>query len=54
MSYKENQIVAYLISTTVAAGLYAAYVAQQYQQGGFEATTIASSWGTAVLIAIGA
>lgn len=52
MSYQENQVIAYLVSTLVGVGIYSYYVVQQYQAGSFASTTITSFWGSLMLIVI--
>lgn len=52
MSYQENRIIAYLISTLLVVGLYSFYVFQKYQEGSFDSTTISSFWGSVILIVI--
>ncbi len=53
MSYQENRVIAYLVAALISLGIYTNHVLQQVNQDGFESATISSSWGTAVLIAIG-
>ena len=53
MTYQENRVIAYLISALLGVAIYTYYIWQQVQQGSFESTTIASTWGTTVLIVIG-
>ena len=53
MSYQENRIIAYLISSLMGVGIYSFYAFQKYQEGSFDSETIASSWGSFILIVIG-
>lgn len=52
MNYQENRIIGYLISVLLAVGYYSFQVFQKYQVGSFDLTTISSSWGSVILIAI--
>ncbi|MCH8305307.1 MAG: hypothetical protein IIB94_09305 [Candidatus Marinimicrobia bacterium] len=52
MNYQENRIIGYLISVLLAVGYYSFQVFQKYQEGSFDLTTISSSWGSVILIAI--
>lgn len=52
MNYQENRIIGYLISILLAVGYYSFQVFQKYQEGSFDLTTISSSWGSVILIAI--
>ena len=52
MNYQENRIIGYLISVLLAVGYYSIQVFQKYQEGNFDSTTISSSRGSVVLIAI--
>ena len=52
MSYQENRIIAYLISSLLGVGIYSFYVIQKYQEGSFDSTTISSFWGFVILIVI--
>jgi hypothetical protein len=53
MNYQEKQATAYLISSLMVTAGYSIYLFQKYEGGGFETTTIPSSWGTVILIVIG-
>ena len=53
MSYQENRIIAYLISSLLGVGIYSFYVIQKYQEGSFDSTMISSFWGSVILIVIG-
>ena len=52
MNYQENRIIGYLISVILATGYYSFHVVQKYLSGSFDLTTISSSWGSVILIAI--
>ncbi len=52
MSYQESRTIAYLISTLLATGLYTFLAFQKYAEGGVEATSVASFWGSLMLIVI--
>ncbi len=52
MSSQESRTIAYLISSLLGVTIYSFYVIQQVRAGGFDSTTIPSSWGTAILVLI--
>ena len=52
MTYQQRQTISYLISTLLVSAGYAVYLLTKAREGIFDTDTIASSWGTTILVLI--